>query len=578
MVTISADRMKFRIDNKIVFALVVSVALFGLYAIFNSTRNQSNLMLSEHLERTNILMRDLENLQHDAERIDFGVEEYSYHQFREALDRFRKDSTETAAIIGRLNAYGRAHSAFSDSIFLITQHYEIWMNNASTIMNLVNDSMPASKVQRMSPEMSESILSLLSNEILGLEEMGRASLRVTESEQQRLSNSTYKLNILFSLLCIIIVFAVFILLQRESNKRHELEEKLKDYNQVLHAELQEKTKELSVVFDRITDGYFILNTEGKCTYVNAQGAMILGKSKGEILGKKYSELYKPQTNLAPSLQFGNVMNTKLNSHSQVFDLMSQKWLDFYAYPFESGMSIFIRDVTDLYESRENLIRSNEKFKVVNEQLRNLSEYLHKAREEERTFIAREIHDELGQILTGIKLDLSWLKTKSPQMADELSARLIAAIDLTNVAINSVKRIATSLRPVVLDDFGLTAAIEWLCLQFSQKNSVSLKLNLETGESIFPKDLSTTVFRICQEALTNISRHSKASEVVVEMKLGKKELILIIRDNGIGLNNETKSDSLGIIGMRERAESLGGELQITNNEKEGVTLELRVPYD
>ena len=570
--------MKFRIDNKIVFALVVSVALFGLYAIFNSVRNRSNLKLSEHLEATNILMRDLENLHHSMERMDLGVEEYSYHQFDEALFRFRRDSTENAAIIGRLNDFGRKKIDFADSIFNLTQHYSIWMENAAEIMNKVNDTTPVSKIQKITPGMFESILKRCSAQISNIEELGRSDLRATEAEQQRLSGSTYKLNILFSFFCILIVVAVFVLLQKESNKRHLLEEKLKDYNQILHSELEEKTKELSVVFDRITDGYFILNKEGKCTYVNAQGALIVGKSKEEILGKYYYELYKPETELNSSLKFESVMDSKLNSHNQVFDLFSKKWLEFYAYPFDSGMSIFIRDVTEIHNSREELIRSNEKFKVVNEQLRNLSEYLQKAREEERTFIAREIHDELGQILTGIKLDLSWIKTKSPQLSEELSNRLIAAIDLTNVAINSVKRIATSLRPVVLDDFGLTAAIDWLCSQFGLKNNIVLDLKLETGEHLFPKDLSTTVFRICQEALTNISRHSNATHVSVEMKFEDKKLILIIRDNGIGLKTEMKSGSLGIIGMRERAESLGGELDIATNESNGVTLELKVPYD
>lgn len=570
--------MKFRIDNKIVFALVVSVALFGLYAIFNSTRNRSNLELSERLESTNLLMRDLENLDNDLERMSLGVEEYSFHQFEEALVRFRRDSIETAGIVERLEEYGKGTPQFADSIFKLTQHYSIWMDNASMIMNRVNDSTPAASVQRITSPMASDILKNASIGIHHIEEQGRAALRTTEEEQQNLSSSTYQLNILFSLFCIVVVFAVFVLLQRESNKRHELEGKLKDNNQVLFNELQEKTKELSVVFDRITDGYFILNKEGRCTYANTQGALIVGKSKEEILGKYYYELYKPETELNSALKFDSVMGSKLNSHNQVFDLLSQKWLEFYAYPFENGMSIFIRDVTEIHHSREELIRSNEKFKVVNEQLRNLSEYLQKAREEERTYIAREIHDELGQILTGIKLDLSWIKTKSPQLTEDLSSRLVAAIDLTNVAINSVKRIATSLRPVVLDDFGLTAAVEWLCLQFSQKNNVTLNLKLETGDYNFPKGLSTTVFRICQETLTNISRHSNATEVSVEMKFVGSELHLIIQDNGIGLKNEVKSGSLGIIGMRERAESLGGSLDISTNEVNGVTIELRVPYD
>jgi PAS domain S-box-containing protein len=523
-------------------------------------------------------MRDLENLDNDLERMSLGVEEYSFHQFEEALVRFRRDSIETAGIVERLEEYGKGTPQFADSIFKLTQHYSIWMDNASMIMNRVNDSTPAASVQRITSPMASDILKNASIGIHHIEEQGRATLRTTEEEQQNLSSSTYQLNILFSLFCIVVVFAVFVLLQRESNKRHELEGKLKDNNQVLFNELQEKTKELSVVFDRITDGYFILNKEGRCTYANTQGALIVGKSKEEILGKYYYELYKPETELNSALKFDSVMGSKLNSHNQVFDLLSQKWLEFYAYPFENGMSIFIRDVTEIHHSREELIRSNEKFKVVNEQLRNLSEYLQKAREEERTYIAREIHDELGQILTGIKLDLSWIKTKSPQLTEDLSSRLVAAIDLTNVAINSVKRIATSLRPVVLDDFGLTAAVEWLCLQFSQKNNVTLNLKLETGDYNFPKGLSTTVFRICQETLTNISRHSNATEVSVEMKFVGSELHLIIQDNGIGLKNEVKSGSLGIIGMRERAESLGGSLDISTNEVNGVTIELRVPYD
>lgn len=570
--------MKFRIDNKIIFALVVSVALFGFYAIFNSGRNRSNLKLSENIKSTNLLMRDLEILHHDLEGMSLIVEEYSFHQFLEALTRFRRDSTKTAEIVSRLDGYGKQNEAFEDSIFGLTKHYAMWMENAGIIMNQVNDSVKIKDVQRISTKISEGLLATINAEIMQIEELGRTSLRGNEEEQQALSSSTYTLNIIFSIICILVVIAVFILLQKESNKRHGLEEKLKSYNQVLFNELQEKTKELSVVFDRITDGYFILNKQGLCTYVNAQGALIVGKKKEDILGRPYTELYQPETELAPSLKFSSVMDSKLNSHNQVFDLLSQKWLEFYAYPFENGMSIFIRDVTEIHNSRDELIRSNEKFKVVNEQLRSLSEYLQRAREEERTFIAREIHDELGQILTGIKLDLSWLKSKSPEISEELSIRLVAAIDLTNVAINSVKRIATSLRPVVLDDFGLTAAIEWLCSQFGQKNNVGLDLKLETGDHLFPNGLSTTVFRICQEALTNISRHSNANKVKVGMFFAEKHLYLKIEDNGTGLKSESKSGSLGIIGMRERAESLGGTLDITSKESGGVILELKVPYD
>jgi len=224
-------------------------------------------------------------------------------------------------------------------------------------------------------------------------------------------------------------------------------------------------------------------------------------------------------------------------------------------------------------------RAEEQLRESHEQLRALSVYLQSVREEERTRIAREVHDELGQALTGCKLDLSWIAGRLPREQKELieKARALSAhIDST---IQMVRRIATELRPGILDHLGLAAALEWQANEFQTRTGIQCEVHSSLQDTELTPELNTTFFRIFQETLTNIIRHAGATQVTVELKQRNASLILEVRDNGRGISraeiNNTKS--MGLLGMRERAALLGGEMRISRLAgAEGTRVTVSIP--
>jgi signal transduction histidine kinase len=220
-------------------------------------------------------------------------------------------------------------------------------------------------------------------------------------------------------------------------------------------------------------------------------------------------------------------------------------------------------------------------RITSEQLRALSAQLQSAREEEGTRIAREIHDELGSMLTGLKWDLeeiSRMLSTSPgesQLA-AMREKLRALIKLTDMSVSTLRRIASELRPSVLDDLGLAAAIEWQAQQFQARTGIICDCSLENIE--LSAEQSTAVFRIFQEALTNVVRHAQATRVDIKINKEKGHFVLSVSDNGKGITDGEKSEqhSLGILGMRERAYLIGGEVSITSAEGQGTVVTLRVP--
>lgn len=219
----------------------------------------------------------------------------------------------------------------------------------------------------------------------------------------------------------------------------------------------------------------------------------------------------------------------------------------------------------LREARERAERrhAQEKLRESHEQLRALSVYLQSVREEERTRIAREVHDELGQALTSCKLDLSWIAGKLPRDQKPLLAKtreLTAHIDST---IQMVRRIATELRPGVLDHLGLAAALEWQANEFQTRTGIRCDVRVSLRERGLSAELNTTFFRIFQETLTNIIRHAGATRVGVELREAAGRIILEVNDNGRGISDEeiSNTQSMGLLGMRERATLMGGTFEI-----------------
>lgn len=208
-------------------------------------------------------------------------------------------------------------------------------------------------------------------------------------------------------------------------------------------------------------------------------------------------------------------------------------------------------------------RAQEQLRESHEQLRALSVYLQHVREEERTRIAREVHDELGQALTSCKLDLSMMANKLPHNLAHLKEKarsLSAHIDAT---IHTVRRIATELRPGILDHLGLIAALEWQANEFQTRTGIKCDVLTDLHEPVLTPELATTFFRIFQETLTNIIRHAGATHVMVHLKEAAGRIILDVKDNGRGISSAEISNtrSMGLLGMKERAALLGGTFKI-----------------
>lgn len=233
----------------------------------------------------------------------------------------------------------------------------------------------------------------------------------------------------------------------------------------------------------------------------------------------------------------------------------------------------IQDITSQKEYENKILNINEK-------LRSLTSHLHNVQEQERINISREIHDELGQQLTGIKLDASWLKGHIKIDCPEKEERMNRLIENIDTTIENVRRIATTLRPGVLDDLGLEAAIEWLCSQFQEQTGIKCELETSTQRSGYSDAINTAVYRIFQEALTNITRHAKATEVRTVLKEEGKSLDLLVIDNGTGIingnGNGSPKRSLGITGMKERAWMLDGTFSIKRRKEGGTIMSLSIP--
>jgi signal transduction histidine kinase len=212
-----------------------------------------------------------------------------------------------------------------------------------------------------------------------------------------------------------------------------------------------------------------------------------------------------------------------------------------------------------------------------QQLRDFAARLEAVREEERTRVAREIHDELGQALTGLKLDLAWLRQKSVKSADAQRKfkEIMGQVDET---IGRVRRIASELRPSLLDNLGLIAAIEWQLEDFQKHTGIRPQFvsNVETLD--LSVEASTALFRVVQEALTNVMRHAKASRVKIALNYDSELVQIGISDNGIGLPRNRKSDfkSLGILGMKERIARVGGDLKFFSEPGKVTRLGITIP--
>jgi signal transduction histidine kinase len=229
----------------------------------------------------------------------------------------------------------------------------------------------------------------------------------------------------------------------------------------------------------------------------------------------------------------------------------------------------------IVEDTEKLRISEEETRITKEKVEELNQYLIKAVEDERAQISLQVHDELGQSMTALKMDLNWVKQNlnNPEL---IAQKIDKMIKMSNEVIRRVQRISSELHPGVLDDLGLIPAIEWYCEEFTERTGIPCALFLGENEPA-SKPLNLTLFRIVQEALTNVIRHSKATKISIQLTI-EPEIVLTISDNGIGISPEKVKSrkSFGLIGMQQRITQSGGTIEISGSPNNGSSVIVKVP--
>jgi PAS domain S-box-containing protein len=234
-------------------------------------------------------------------------------------------------------------------------------------------------------------------------------------------------------------------------------------------------------------------------------------------------------------------------------------------------TVILRDVTQRVKAEEALRRSRE-------EIRELAVAANSAREQEKSRIARELHDELGQSLTALKLDVAWLRERLAESPDPVREKLMSMQVVLDGTVAATRRISADLRPLVLDDLGLPAAAEWLVQSFGQRTGIACELVMGQGNLDLRDPLATTVFRVLQESLTNAAKHSQATQIEVVLEREGDEVVLTVEDNGKGFAADAPPPrgSFGLLGLRERATLVAGTVTVESRPGKGTRVELRVP--
>ncbi|MFC1919619.1 PAS domain S-box protein [Chloroflexota bacterium] len=345
--------------------------------------------------------------------------------------------------------------------------------------------------------------------------------------------------------------------------------------------MQKSEERLRVILESIPQGVTVTDLEAKILQVNPTVCSMQGYDvEQELIGHKAFELIAEEDHPKAMHYMQKTLETGYSGTIE-FTLIRKNGSTFPAalsaasLKDTSGESVGFVAVTDDITQQK---RAEDDLKTSQEQLRSLSEHLQQVREEERASLSREIHDELGQSLTAAQLDASLLADKLRLDQEHLSRKAETLSDSLAQTIKVVRRISSELRPAVLDDLGCVAAVEWLVGEFQTRTPIRYKLNIDVPDITMNREHATACFRIVQEALTNIARHSEATSVVINLKWKANQMVLDIKDNGKGITKDQINSPLsyGLIGMRERAHLVGAHLEIGGRRTRGTRITLTMP--
>ena len=319
------------------------------------------------------------------------------------------------------------------------------------------------------------------------------------------------------------------------------------------------------LLDNIPDMAWLKDRECRYLAVNTAYLRVLGVSEKEVLGKTPAEIWPPEVSEVYLRTDRAVLKSgrrRRYEESRLGPDGEPHWFETIKSPIrnEDGHIIgtvgISRDISERKAAEDEIVASRA-------QLRALSHYLQTVREEERARIARELHDELGQTLTAMKMDLGWLRERLSSEAGAVKPRVERLIGLVDRSVADLQRIASDLRPLMLDELGLVSAVHWLTDNVAARSDLNVNLSFDREDMAYSPEVSTAAFRIVQEALTNIVRHSGARHVTVSASHEGDELRIEIVDDGCGLPPAAASGRLhhGLLGMHERAHMLGGSVSV-----------------
>ncbi|MEO7530442.1 MAG: PAS domain S-box protein [Sediminibacterium sp.] len=354
---------------------------------------------------------------------------------------------------------------------------------------------------------------------------------------------------------------------------NDISERKKAEQALINSELRFRS-----LIEKGTEIIAMHDKEGKIIYISPSIHKILGYTAESRIGKFGLDLVHPDdvsriknilSNLAANP--GSAANAQWrHQHADG----SWHWMEGVATnllhdPAVQAIVHNFRDISDREKIESELVEKNT-------ELQELSAYLQHVREGERKYIAREVHDELGQLVSAVKIDLDWLGIKVAPLEEAAKKRMDHATKTIEVLIASIRKIASSLRPSILDDFGLNAAIQWQCREMQNLNAITCTFTPGFDDSDLKVEVKTELFRIIQESLTNVMRHSNAKNVAVEITEDDENIFVNITDDGNGFDTTVKKNTLGLIGLRERAVSLNGQLSIQSQIGEGTTVTAIIP--
>lgn len=370
----------------------------------------------------------------------------------------------------------------------------------------------------------------------------------------------------------------------------------REHHQLQQA-LHENEKLLKGITTSLGEGLFVLNDGGRLLFMNPEAERLLGWTESELFYQDVcriihsqktdgTPLSEPCCGALKVLKDGGVCRTEDDIFWRKDGLPMPVSIAASAI-MEEGKAVAVvvtfQDISQRKQAERDLLESRE-------QLRELAAYLQNVREEERTRIARELHDELGQMLTGIKLDARWLASGLSGEQPIIVNKIASMSKLIDETLDAMRRVAADLRPVMLDDLGLVAAVEWLTEEFGKRTGLFVKFELDVVSGCGPghncekedckldAEVATTAFRVVQECLTNVARHAQALHVLVLLKCQDDELMLRVSDDGKGMDTtkDRKRNSYGAMGMRERVHNLGGTLNFSSVKGEGTSVEVVIP--